>query len=59
MADSRFTLFAWSVSSFIARSINVLALKSMFLGVLVGVGVLIFSGEDKALRFFPFGVVGS
>ncbi len=59
MVDSRFTLFAWSVSSFIARLINVLAFKSMFLGVLIGVGVSIFLGEDRALRFFPFGVAGA
>jgi len=30
----------------------------MFLGVLIGVGVAIFLGEDKTLRFFPFGVAG-
>jgi len=31
----------------------------MFLGVLIGVGVTIFSGEDKALRFFFFNVAGA
>ena len=59
MADFRFTLFVWSVFSFIARSINALAFKSMLLGVLIGVGVSIFSGEDSALRFLPFSVAGA
>ncbi len=27
--------------------------------MLIGVGVTIFSGEDKTLRFFPFGVAGA
>jgi len=30
----------------------------MLLGVLIRVGVIIFSGEDKALRFFPLSVAG-
>ena len=30
----------------------------MLLGVLIGVGIIIFLGEDKILRFFPFGVAG-
>ncbi len=59
IADSRFTLFAWSVFFFIALSINVLAFKSMLLGILIRVGVIIFSGEDKVLRFFSFGVAGA
>src|SRR6266498_1670362 len=31
----------------------------MLLGVLIRVKIIIFSGEDKALRFFSFGVVGA
>jgi len=31
----------------------------MLLGVLIGVGVAIFSDEDKTLRFFPFSVAGA
>jgi len=30
----------------------------MFLGMLIRVGVIIFLSEDKALRFFLFGVAG-
>ncbi len=56
---SRFILVAWSVFSFITLSINVLAFKSMFLGMLIRIEIIIFSGEDKILRFFPFGVIGA
>ncbi len=59
MADFRFTLFTWSIFSFITRLINVLAFKNIFLGVLIRVEVSIFLNEDRALRFFPFNVAGA
>jgi len=31
----------------------------MFLDVLIGVEIIIFSDEDKVLRFFSFGVAGA
>jgi len=31
----------------------------MLLDVLIGIEISIFSGEDRALRFFPFNIAGA